>query len=283
MTDCGTESFGELVNEPSETNRIELSALFESTQKKMVGEFSAIRAAIDHGGTVGDETELAWRDFIGQLLPTRYQVCDGFVVDAQGLRSDQIDIIVFDRHYSPPLFQAGNVQYVPAEAVYAVFEVKQRIDKKTLRQASAKVASVRRLKRTTAPIPTADGLLKPKPPHRILGGTLALGFGKMDSAETVVGGLMRQAAEEQRLDLGCAIRDGSFSVSYDPTGVATVSLGPGPVSLVAFFFQLLSMLQQIGTVPAIEYDKDLEAATEPKVRPDHGHGRPGVEIYEDET
>ena len=83
MTGCGTELFGELLNEPNETNRIELSGLFESTQKQMVAEFSAIRKAIDHGGTLGDETEKAWRGFIGQLLPTRYQVCDGFVVDAQ--------------------------------------------------------------------------------------------------------------------------------------------------------------------------------------------------------
>ena len=262
--------FGEVVNEPNETNRIELSGLFESTQKKMVAEFSAIREAIDHGGTLGDETEKAWRDFIGQLLPTRYQVCDGFVVDAQGLRSDQMDIIVFDRHYSPPLFQAGNVQYVPAEAVYAVFEVKQRIDRKNLRQACAKVSSVRRLARTTAPIPTADGVVEPKPLHRVLGGLLALSFGKMDSVENVVGGLMTQVAAEQRLDLGCAIRDGSFNVNYDPAGVATVSLGPSSSSLVAFFFQLLSMLQRIGTVPAIEYDKYLKAVADPKLRPGAG-------------
>ena len=254
--DCGTELFGELVNEP---NRIELGSLFESTQKKMVGEFSAIREALDHGGTLGDETELAWRDFISQLLPSRYHVCDGFVVDADGQRSDQIDIVVFDRHYSPPLFQAGNVQYVPAEAVYAVFEVKQRIDRKTLRQACAKVSSVRRLKRTTAPIPTAEGLVEPKLPHRILGGILALGFGTMDSVENVVGRLMTQVTEEQRLDLGCAIRDGSFNVSYEDTGVARVRLSPGPSSLVSFLFHLLSMLQQIGTVPAIDYAKYLEA------------------------
>ena len=250
----------------NESNRIELSSLFESTQKKMVGEFTAIREALDHGGTLGDETELAWRDFIGRLLPTRYQASDGFVVDAEGLRSDQIDIIVFDRHYSPPLLQAGSVQYVPAEAVYAVFEVKQRIDKRTLGQACVKVSSVRRLRRTTAPIPTADGLLEAKPPHRILGGILALGFGKMEAAEKVVGGLMTQAAEEQRLDLGCAIRDGSFKVSYHDTGAAKVSLSSSSSSLVAFFFQLLSMLQQIGTVPAIDYTEYLEALSEAQDR-----------------
>ena len=260
--DCGRELYGELVTRTNEANRIELSDLFESTQKKMVGEFSAIREALDHGGTLGDETELAWLDFIDRLLPTRYQVCDGFVVDAQGLRSDQIDIIVFDRHYSPPLFRAGSVQYVPAEAVYAVFEVKQRIDKYTLRQACAKVSSVRRLRRTTARIPTADGLVEAKSPHRILGGILALGFGKMEAAENVVKRLMTEASEELQLDLGCAIRDGSFKVSYDDDGVAIVSLSPGPLSLVAFFFQLLSMLQRIGTVPAIDYTEYLETVAQ---------------------
>ena len=268
--ECGRESYGDFVTVPNESNRIELSGLFESTQKKMVGEFSAIREALDHGGTLGDETELAWRDFISRLLPTRYQVCDGFVLDAQGLRSDQIDIIVCDRHYSPPLFQAGSVQYVPAEAVYAVFEVKQRIDRKTLRQACAKVSSVRRLSRTTAPMTTADGLLEGKPPHRILGGILALGFWKMEAAESVVEGLMTQASEELRLDLGCAIRDGSFKVCYDDSGVARVSLSPGPSSLVAFFFQLLSMLQRIGTVPAIDYAKYLEAVAQTEHSPSAG-------------
>ena len=89
----------------------------------------------------------------------------------------------------------------------------------------------------------------------------------MDSVENLVGGLMTQVAAEQRLDLGCAIRDGSFSVNHDSAGVATVSLGPGPSSLVAFFFQLLSMLQRIGTVPAIEYDKYLKAVADPELRP----------------
>ena len=109
---------------PPGRNRIDLNSLFESTQQMMVAELTGIRGAVDHGGALGDETELAWRDFLARVLPNRYRVDDGFVVDADGWRSDQTDIIVFDRQYSPPLFTAGNVQYIPAEAVYAVFEVK---------------------------------------------------------------------------------------------------------------------------------------------------------------
>ena len=253
---------GEYVNDSDKGNQIKLLSLFESTQEKMVAEFSSIRQAVDHGVTLGDETEILWRDFIEELLPSRYQVCDGFVVDADGRRSDQIDVIVFDRHYSPPLFQAGNVQYVPAESVYAVFEVKQRIDKWTLRQASAKASSVRCLRRTTARIPTADGLLEPKPPHWIVGGILALGYGKPNFAESTIARAMSGVSEIGRLDLGCAIRDGSFAVTYEKDCGARVYLSQGSSSLVTFFFQLLSMLQRIGTVSAIDYTEYLKAVTE---------------------
>ena len=114
----------------SDRQRIDLNSLFQTVQKRMIAELAGLRETVNHGGTLGDETELAWRNFLSRNLPNRYQVCDGFVVDANGFRSDQMDVIVFDRQYSPPLFTGGSVQYVPAEAVYAVFEVKQRIDQK---------------------------------------------------------------------------------------------------------------------------------------------------------
>jgi hypothetical protein len=78
---------------------------------------TGIRQSVDHNVTLGDETEFAWLKFVDDILPNRYEVSDGFVVDADGQRSDQIDVIVFDRQYSPPLFRAKKPQYVPAEAV----------------------------------------------------------------------------------------------------------------------------------------------------------------------
>ena len=219
-----------------------------------------IRQAVDHAVTLGDETEVSWVQFLSGILPNRYQVCDGFVLDADGRRSDQIDVIVFDRHYSPPLFRAGNVQYVPAEAVYAVFEVKQRIDARHLIAASKKVASVRRLRRTTAPIPTADGLVEAKVPNRIIGGILALSIVDRSVLEDTVVRRVGRVSEEAQLDLGCAIRDGSFVVTYEESETPTVRLSPGKHSLITFFFQFQSMLQALGTVPAIDYSEYVRAA-----------------------
>lgn len=242
-------------------NRIDLNSLFESTQRLMVAELTGIRGAVDHGGALGDETELAWRDFLARVLPNRYRVGDGFVVDADGWRSDQTDIIVFDRQYSPPLFTAGNVQYIPAEAVYAVFEVKQRIDNRNLRLACAKAASVRSLRRTSAAIPSAGGALEPKPPHRILSGILALSNSYSGNFGEALGDMLAQVPEAQQLDLGCALNDGSFLVNYREGKVASIESSPASSSLVSFLFRLLAALQSIGTVPAMDYAEYVKAIT----------------------
>ena len=239
------------------SHRIDLNDLFESAQQKMVSELSSIRQAVDHGTTLGDETEFAWVRFLNRMLPNRYQASDGFVVDADGRRSDQIDVI---RQYSPPLFQVERVQYVPAESVYVVFEVKQRIDARNLKAASAKAASVRRLRRTTARISTADGVLEPKAPHRIIAGILVLSIAGPKTFERIVGREMAHASEDAQLDLGCAIRDGSFTVDYEEAKTTAVSVGPGQSSLITFFFWFQTLLQALGTAPAINYSEYAKAA-----------------------
>lgn len=244
---------------PSEPKHIDLNRLFEGSQQRMVAELRSIRQAVDHGVTLGDETEVAWVKFLNIMLPDRYRVCDGFVVDANGRCSDQIDAIVFDRQYTPPLFRAENVQYVPAESVYAVFEVKQKIDANRLRNASSKVASVRRLRRTTAPVPTIGGVLGPKNPGRIIGGILALSIAKRTALENTIATQMVNASEEFRLDLGCAVDDGTFTVSYGESNTPTVKLSPGRSSLITFFFEFQSMLQSLGTAPAIDYSEYMRA------------------------
>jgi hypothetical protein len=66
-------------------------------------------------------------------------------VDSQNRFSEQIDVVVFDRQYSPFIFKYANELVIPAESVYAVFEIKQSIDVNHVKYAQKKVASVRRL------------------------------------------------------------------------------------------------------------------------------------------
>jgi hypothetical protein len=80
--------------------------------------------------------------------------------------------VVFDRQYTPFILTYQNQTIIPAESVYAVFEAKQVIDAKNVAYAQEKAASVRRLHRTSLPVPHVSGVAKPKDPPRILAGLL---------------------------------------------------------------------------------------------------------------
>ncbi len=105
-------------------------------------------------------------------LPQRYKAENAFVVDSLGNFSDQIDVVIFDRQYSPFIFRYENQTIIPAESVYAVFEAKQTANADMVKYAQAKVATVRRLHRTSLPIPHAGGTYPPKQLIPILGGLL---------------------------------------------------------------------------------------------------------------
>lgn len=95
-------------------------------------------------------------------LPKRYAVDSAIVIDSNGRTSDQLDVVIYDPQYTPTLLDQYDHKYVPAEAVYAVMEVKPTVNKGYLDYAGKKAASVRRLKRTSIPIPHAGGTYRPQ-------------------------------------------------------------------------------------------------------------------------
>src|SRR4029453_9246834 len=105
-------------------------------------------------------------------FPHRYQADRAFVIDSRGECSEQIDIVIYDRQYSPFLYNQANQRYVPAESVYAVLEVKQDLSAEHVRYAGGKAASVRRLHRTSAAVPTVAGVVTAGQPQRIIAGIL---------------------------------------------------------------------------------------------------------------
>ena len=55
-----------------------------------------------------------------------------FHADADGRRSRQIDIAIYDHLYSPLIFPHDSGIHIPAESVYAIFEVKQALTRQLL-------------------------------------------------------------------------------------------------------------------------------------------------------
>jgi len=181
-------------------------------------------------------------------LPHRYQASTAHVVDSQGNFSEQIDVVVFDRQYSPFIFKYQGQTIVPAESVYAAFEAKQSINAGEVAYAQKKVSSVRRLHRTSLPIPSAGGLLPAKPLQHILGGLLTFESDWNPPLGKPLLDALAEVEPDGRLDLGCVAAHGMFVC--DANGCHTLT--PQGKAATAFLFELIARLQASATVPMID-------------------------------
>ena len=208
------------------------------------------RSTITHDPTMGGATEDDWIDLLRRYLPRRYEVDSAFAVDRHGRTTDQLDCVIFDAHYTPALLGERRHRYVPAEAVYAVFEVKQTVNSGHIAAAMDKVESVRRLDRTSVKITHAGGEFAPKEPFHIIGGLLAKSAQWQDGLGRTFQDHFDQVEGDRRLDLVLTAESG-FCDRFAEGEHIVCSAGDG--ALVNGLFRLLDALQRRGTVPAIDW------------------------------
>jgi hypothetical protein len=237
-----------------DSGRIDLHQVFLRVQQQMLASLAA-SDIFEHPTACGDAAEQPWIKLFNRYLPMRYRAAGAFIVDADGNRSRQIDVAVYDQLYSPLLFDHESGIHLPAESVYAVFEVKHTLTARWLGDAGRKAASVRKLRRTSAPILNVGTLSPPKPPPPILAGALSLDTIWTQTFPERVSALLQRMPSEERLDLGCALRHGAFEVSD-----SAIHFSQPDEALICFFLSFLRRLQQLGTAPAIdlaEYSRTL--------------------------
>jgi len=235
-----------------------IEEIFHGLQRQLEVELEVGRSAGVTPGAVGDASESSWIGLLRKHLPNRYQVGKGVVLDSRGAQSEEIDVIVYDHQYTPLLHleREGRV-VVPAESVYAVFEVKQTLSKRHLEYAGGKVASVRRLYRTSAEINYLGGKIeKPRKPFRILGGILSLDAEWQGDVEPRLREVLGARPVAEQIDLGCAVKRCAFTVDYGGAGLELDLAGPKLV-LLHFLLRLVARFQHLATVPAIDYPEYL--------------------------
>jgi len=256
--------------------KVDLKELFADLQAEMERKLYTIRTHSTHCGTMGDASEVSWINFLRAYLPKRYKIDKAIVIDSEGNTSKQIDIVIYDAVFTPFIFNQDGSMYVPAEGVYAVFEVKQDaygyID-----TAGDKVESVRTLKRTTTDMVNGG---KPNPARdltKIIGGLLSTTCTyKEDTFKKNV----KDLKGLQTLDLGCCLNSFAFRGQYDGEQTirgknqeavdyyynnricSDVVLSRKDSSLFTFFLQLNYYLKEIGSVPAIDVNAYLAAIGE---------------------
>jgi hypothetical protein len=221
-----------------------LAGLHEDIESRL----STARKVFGHPVTKGDASEHVWLEMLQTYLPRRYQSETAHVVDSQGTFSEQIDVVVFDRQYSPFIFRYEEQMIIPAESVYAVFEAKQSINAEQVAYAKKKVESVRRLDRTSLPIPHAGGIYPAKPLTHIMGGLLTFESDWSPALGEPLKAALAGTEPGGRLDLGCVAAHGMFGC--DASECYTIIPQGKPAT--AFLFELIARLQDTATVPMID-------------------------------
>lgn len=220
---------------------------FLARQRALLADLGVTADFTDHGTTIGDASEADWSGMLRDFLPARYGVGAVTVVDSAGNKSQQIDLAIWDQQYSPNWFTTPDGdRFIPAESVYAVFEVKPEIDKDYVEYAGTKIKSVRDLLRAPAPIHHVGGRsTAPDPDSKpILGGILALRGGWKTTLAGAAGKkAIRSQTGNRRLDIGIALND----LSFDHHVHGTIDYSPEGTQLIFFAIRLFQRLQPLAT------------------------------------
>ncbi|MFN5848365.1 MAG: DUF6602 domain-containing protein [Chitinophagales bacterium] len=263
-------------------SKVDLKQMFSGLQKQMSAQLNTNREYINHPGSKGDALENAWIEWLRKYLPNRYCVDKAIVIDHEGNTSQQLDIVIYDNWFTPFIFNQNGFCYIPAEGVYAVFEVKPDIqgnvgDKSYIDYAGEKIESVRVLKREAASFINGGKKIDPRPLTKIVGGILCSTNSFTPENNNTIEKHLKRLENLKSIDLGCIADYGSFYVDYSPNQEIEIvgqeaylefyrkrqfnklKFSAVEHSFVTFFMQLTRYLQQaIGTIPAINLNKYLE-------------------------
>ena len=98
-----------------------------------------------HPGERGRSFEVVVRKFLKKYFPKSLDLSTGFIIDSDGKKSKQMDIIVSDRSKTPIFYEDESLRLVPVECVHSVIEMKSFLDSDRLEECFENMASVRRL------------------------------------------------------------------------------------------------------------------------------------------
>ena len=239
------------------SKKLELKKVFDGLQKQMETKLSFNRKTLIHPVEKGEGSELEWIDMLSTYLPKRYSVSKAHIIDHLGNVSEQIDLVIFDSHYSPFILKQNGATYITAECVYAVIEIKPQLTPANLKYAAKKAVSVRRLKRTSSKIVQADGKdFPPKSPPKILSGLLTID-GTLSSRSI---NYLINLKEKECLNFCCSLSGSYFHLTnFHPWLKNKIPYAfehkRQTKSLLLFFLNLFTELQKMGTVPAIDLNK----------------------------
>ena len=124
-------------------NEKNIGELFEVVKEKI--EIEAKEAGFsEHNLTTGEVREDSLRGFLINLLPNFFKYGNGVLIDSEGNKSPQQDIIIYSPYVS---ILTPKSKLFPIDSVFATIEVKTKLDKDQLIKSMKSISSVKNLRK----------------------------------------------------------------------------------------------------------------------------------------
>lgn len=192
--------------------------------KNLMAEFQEVTEPLEHNGVKGSLREEILTNCLKELLPQKYSVGSGIIVDADQTQSKQQDFFIYDAFDSPVFLKRSSYQVVPIESVYATVEIKSSLNKNELEKCVRNIQSVKKLKLTPAKT------LQWTPPreNQVIG--MVFAYTSDISLETVIKNLNKFNREmkipyEEQINMICVL-DKGIIVPLEKNGLNNIRLMP---------------------------------------------------------
>lgn len=192
--------------------------------KNLMTEFQEVTEPLEHNGVKGSLREEILTKCLKELLPQKYSVGSGIIVDADQTQSRQQDFFIYDAFDSPVFLKRSSYQVVPIESVYATVEIKSSLNKNELEKCVKNIQSVKKLKLT----PAGTRHWTPPTENQVMG--MVFAYTSDISLETIIKNLNEFNREmkipyEEQINMICVLNKGVI-LPLEKNGLNNVRLMP---------------------------------------------------------
>ena len=126
---------------PAKPHHVYFSALADicATMERQIAKI------VPHMGERGRLLEDVFRDVLRRMLPGRFAIGSGIMINSEGATSSQTDIIIYDTQFNSQILTEYSGVLFPIECVYAAIEVKETLKANDIRKIVADINKIRDL------------------------------------------------------------------------------------------------------------------------------------------
>ncbi|MEW2477519.1 DUF6602 domain-containing protein [Micromonospora gifhornensis] len=162
---------------------------WSGVSRRLQEEVDTFNRLIGHAAEQGRENEQSLIALMERLLPRSLGIGTGIVIDADGNRSKQTDIIIFDLNNQPTIMAQTNQMLFPVENTFMAIEVKTTLNDDEIADCAEKKAALNKLK--------PRGTSRPD--------FCVVAYHAQAATAPITVKLLRAVEEERRPDLLCVI------------------------------------------------------------------------------